>query len=267
MKRLGPFIFGAVYVLVLITQLPHVWSAYANLEDASVPLAQYTAFGAAIAFELSIGVFTFRIIKGSRRRWTRRGLWFFIVASVVANGYYYRLLPLVFDLVMPVVYPRCQAILVETKMAKIIEKYGLHIEDTRKSRKELLQKMTSQSAPRPIVESCDRKLDVMQMVLDEFRREVGEVEPTLVEPVDKLKRKIGYEMDKLREKLVQAQQSDFDVDEQQVSKLRAHLFPEGKEQERVFNIYPYLFAYGIQLIPMLEKKLDIFSFERQTIYV
>ena len=101
MKRLGPFIFGAVYVLVLITQLPHVWSAYANLEDASVPLAQYTAFGAAIAFELSIGVFTFRIIKGSRRRWTRRGLWFFIVASVVANGYYYRLFPLVFDLVMP----------------------------------------------------------------------------------------------------------------------------------------------------------------------
>ena len=102
MKRLAPAIFGAVYVLVLATQLPHVWSAYANLEDAALPLAQYTAAGAAIAFELSIGVFTYRIVKGSRRRWTRRGLSFFIVASVVANAYYYRVWPFVFDWLMPV---------------------------------------------------------------------------------------------------------------------------------------------------------------------
>ena len=80
------YLFGAVYVLVLITQLPHVWSAYANIEAPGLHLAYYTAIGAAVAFELSTGVFTFRIIKGSRRRWTRRGLWFFIVASVVANG-------------------------------------------------------------------------------------------------------------------------------------------------------------------------------------
>jgi len=72
------------------------------LEDSSLALAQYTALGAAVAFELSIGVFTYRIIKGSRRRWTRRGLWFFIVASVVANGYYYRWLPVAFDAIMPV---------------------------------------------------------------------------------------------------------------------------------------------------------------------
>ena len=90
-QRLGSLVFGLVYVLVLATQLPHVWAAYASLEDATIPLAQYTAAGAALAFELSIGVFTYRIIKGSRRRWTRRGLWFFITASVVANGTYYRI--------------------------------------------------------------------------------------------------------------------------------------------------------------------------------
>ena len=95
-------LFAAVYVLVLVTQLPHIWAAYANLEAPSLVLAQYTAAGAAIAFETSIGVFTYRIIKGSRRRWTRRGLWFFIVASVVANAYYYRVWPFAFDRLMPV---------------------------------------------------------------------------------------------------------------------------------------------------------------------
>jgi bacillithiol biosynthesis cysteine-adding enzyme BshC len=172
-----------------------------------------------------------------------------------------------FDLVMPLIYPRSRAVLVESKIAKILERYGLHVDDARLSHKELVRTIASKRTPRPIVQSCDRKLDVMQVVLDEFRREVGDIDPTLVEPVDKLKRKIGYEMDKLRDKLTQAQQTDLDVVEQQVSKLKAHLFPEGKEQERILNIYPYLFAHGIQLIPMLEERLDIMSFERQIIYV
>ena len=103
MKRhLSAVIFAAVYVLVLATQLPHIWSAYAGLEDATLPLAKWTALGAAFAFELSIGVFTYRLVKGSRRRWTKRGLLFFIVASIVANATYYRVWPFAFDWLMPV---------------------------------------------------------------------------------------------------------------------------------------------------------------------
>jgi bacillithiol biosynthesis cysteine-adding enzyme BshC len=172
-----------------------------------------------------------------------------------------------FDLVMPVIFPRTRAVLVESKNAKILERYGLHVEDARKSRAELLKTIAAKRAPHPVVQSCDRKLETMQMVLDELRREVEEVDPTLIEPIDKLKRKIGYEIDKLRDKLAQSQQSDMDVVEQQVGKIKAHLFPEGKEQERVFNIYPYLFTYGIQLISILEERFDIMSFERQIIYV
>jgi bacillithiol biosynthesis cysteine-adding enzyme BshC len=172
-----------------------------------------------------------------------------------------------FDLVMPVIFPRSRAVLVESKNAKILERYGLHVEDAEKSRAELIKTIAAKRAPQPIVQSCDLKLDAIQMVLDEFRREVGEVDPTLVEPIDKLKRKIGYEVDKLRDRLAQGQQTDIDVVEQQISKLKAHLFPEGKEQERVFNVYPYLFTYGIQLLSILEERFDIMSFERQIIYV
>jgi uncharacterized protein YllA (UPF0747 family) len=168
---------------------------------------------------------------------------------------------------MPVIYPRVRAVLLDASVAKILERYELQIEEARRSRKELLQVIASKKGARPIVQSCDNKLDAIQMVLDEFRREVQEVEPTLVDPVDKLKRKIGYEMDKLRDRLVQTQQDDLDVIEQHINKLKDQLFPEGKEQERILNIYPYLFAHGIQMIRMLEEKLDIFSFERQVINV
>jgi len=96
------YLFGLVYVLVLATQLPHVWYSYASLESGDVPLAHVTALGAAIAFELATGIFTFRIVNGSRRTWTKRGLAFFIVASIVANGYYYGVWPFLFDFLMPV---------------------------------------------------------------------------------------------------------------------------------------------------------------------
>ena len=59
------YLFAGVYVLVLATQLPHVYTAYANLEQQGVPLAHWTAWGAAVAFELATGVFTFRIVKGA----------------------------------------------------------------------------------------------------------------------------------------------------------------------------------------------------------
>ncbi|RJP15661.1 MAG: bacillithiol biosynthesis cysteine-adding enzyme BshC [Candidatus Abyssobacteria bacterium SURF_5] len=172
-----------------------------------------------------------------------------------------------FDLVMPVIYPRARAVLVEATVAKILERYGLHVEDMPKNRKELLQMTAAHKSGRPIVQACDRKLEVIQMLLDELRREVAEVETTLVEPIDKLKRKIGEEMDRLREKLVSAQQTDLDVAEQQIDKLKTNLFPEGKEQERVLNIFPFLFAYGIQFIAHLEKTLDIFSFDQQVIHI
>ena len=135
-QRLGSLVFGLVYVLVLATQLPHVWAAYASLEDATIPLAQYTAAGAALAFELSIGVFTYRIIKGSRRRWTKRGLLFFIVASVVANAYYYRVWPFLFDWLMPVfatlALPLALALFAEEfgAMERLIERRAKRTETT-----------------------------------------------------------------------------------------------------------------------------------------
>lgn len=127
------YLFAFVYVLVLATQLPHIWHAYATLEDPTIPMAQWTALGAAVAFELSTGVFTYRIVKGARRRWTTRGLAFFIVASIVANGYYYRWLPLVFDRLMPVF----ATIALPLSLALFAEEFGAEVKrDERRAKRD-----------------------------------------------------------------------------------------------------------------------------------
>lgn len=89
-----------VYVLafagVLITQLPHVWYAYSRLERVNeLEWTAYTALGAAIVFEMSLAVFSLRLVfvrAGAKaRRWTRAGVGFFVLASMLANADYYSL--------------------------------------------------------------------------------------------------------------------------------------------------------------------------------
>lgn len=100
--------FALVYLLVLVTQFPHVWQAYRDVERAG-EIFQYTSMGAALGFELSLAVFTFRLVTGSTRQWTRRGVAFFIVLSVAANLAYYNVLggfmhnitPYLFALALP----------------------------------------------------------------------------------------------------------------------------------------------------------------------
>ena len=126
---------------------------------AVCPLAQYTAFGAALAFELSIGVFTYRIIKGSRRRWTKRGLLFFIVASVVANAYYYRVWPFLFDWLMPVF----ATLALPLALALFAEEFGALEKITEQRRKRAEKTMHQTEAAEVIAEPTEAATKTAQV--------------------------------------------------------------------------------------------------------
>ena len=84
---------GAIYLLTLATQLPHIIHVYAGAErtnDALLGIS--TAVGAAVAFELSVAIFTLRMIVATtaeRSRWTRAGVVAFLAISAIANVSYY----------------------------------------------------------------------------------------------------------------------------------------------------------------------------------
>jgi hypothetical protein len=146
-------VFAAVYVLVLATQLPHVYSAYAALESPDLPVAQATAFGAALAFELAIGVFTIRIITGSRSRWTKPGLLFFLVASAVANATYYQLIPLQARWVMAAF----ATVALPLALALFAEEFGAEVkraESKAQREQRRLEREQAASEPAPVGYRC-----------------------------------------------------------------------------------------------------------------
>lgn len=94
-RWLGGLVIVAAYLLTLLTQLPHVQSVYQAMEKENhtiFGLALSTAWGAAIAFEISVAIFTWRLIvnrSSTRSKWTKRGVVGFLLLSFVANLSYY----------------------------------------------------------------------------------------------------------------------------------------------------------------------------------
>jgi hypothetical protein len=90
------FVIGA-YILTLVTQIPHIYDVYSSLEVTEhsvnvLGLTLNTAWGAAIAFELSVAIFTWRLIvnkSNARSKWTKRGVVGFLALSFMANLAYY----------------------------------------------------------------------------------------------------------------------------------------------------------------------------------
>ena len=138
-------LFAIVYVLILITQFPHVWAAYAAHEQEGI--GHLTAAGAALGFELSTALFTYRIVTGSTRKWTRWGVRFFIAMSVVANLQYYG----AFGGMVIAITPYVFAVALPVALVLYAEEFGVEIRKEERKAAQATQAapQTTQAAPQP----------------------------------------------------------------------------------------------------------------------
>ena len=169
------------------------------------------------------------------------------------------------SLQMPLVYPHVDVVLVERRIQQLLEQYGLTLEEIALPRKTLVPQIQAKDIPRPVLASCDRKLDRIQSILDELREDVALSNPEYTADVDQMKRQVGASFEGLHHNLVEARTESPMVIAKKLDRVRAHLYPEGQAQADVLNIFPLLFAHGIQLINRLATEVDVFAFERQMV--
>ena len=154
-------------------------------------------------------------------------------------------------------YPRPHVVLINRRCAKLIQKHCIDA-----------AQITSGSDA-ALVDSCSRLerssheealTNTSERIVSEFERYVAQmsaVDDSLGAGAKKLKRKIEYELEKLSEKAVAIQHQRTEQLEGEIAELRATLFPLGKPQERVLNIFPYLMESGLELIPRLLRDVDV----------
>lgn len=156
-----------------------------------------------------------------------------------------------FGMSMPVIYPRINITLVERAMRKLLEKYNLHFTEVCSGLEEKLKQYLA----------AEDRLDITGLFAgykEHVRRTYMEIIERMV-PVDKTLRQPGEEslakmlhhISHFENKALQKHRKNCDEAVGHFEKLALNLYPRQNWQERVYNIFPYLFKYSLSFIDEL----------------
>lgn len=162
-----------------------------------------------------------------------------------------------FNQPMPVVYPRAQALLLDSKTRKLRDKFAF--EDW--------------SAPVEALESQAITRHVQSPALNALRSERVPLEAALQKMAEAIRKAGGknlapgesatafaertlQSLDRLEASLAGADSAQAEAIRAQVRRVANVVAPHRKPQERIYCLLPWLFNYGWDIVPRLMKQLD-----------
>jgi bacillithiol biosynthesis cysteine-adding enzyme BshC len=154
---------------------------------------------------------------------------------------------------MPVVLPRAGFTILDAKAEKLLQKYGLCIENLWAGPQELRRKMESDSVPPELSQNFDRDKAQVESTLAELGAQIEKLDPTLAGAVTTARNKIGFQLEKLRRKTGRAldQKSGRLAEHEQF--LESLLYPNKSLQSRELCFLPFLARWGMEGLSELQK--------------
>ena len=156
------------------------------------------------------------------------------------------------SLQMPLIYPRFSGILLETKIARVLDKFGLSASELREGSDQLAARLLAgQGEQALLLEQTGKTRSFLENSFARIRELALRLDPTLEGPVENTRTSIEATLDRLENKFAAAAKRRNETLVAQLGKAAVHLWPDGKPQEReIAGIY-YLFRYGPQLLSFL----------------
>jgi uncharacterized protein YllA (UPF0747 family) len=154
---------------------------------------------------------------------------------------------------MPVILPRAGFTILDAKAEKLLQKYGLCIENLWAGPQELRRKMESVSVPETLGQSFDRDKSQMESTLAELGTQIEKLDSTLTGAVQTARNKISFQLEKLRRKTGRAldQKSGLLAEHEQF--LENLIYPDKALQSRELCFLPFLARWGMEGLSELQK--------------
>lgn len=165
-----------------------------------------------------------------------------------------------FGMEMPVVYPRARCILSTAKLNQLQAKLGLARDDFA-------------HPPEAIAESVLRRMadEAAGSVVTEHRRAIAAAWRRFAEALaphgknasamaEKAAERAGNEVARIERALLEGDTVRATAIRAQITRLCTAYYPMGRPQERVLNVFSFLFEHGWDFIPRLLREIDIESF-------
>jgi uncharacterized protein YllA (UPF0747 family) len=154
---------------------------------------------------------------------------------------------------MPVILPRAGFTIIDAKAEKLLQKYGLCIENLWAGPQELRRKMESVSVPPALAENFDRDKTQTESTLAELGTQIEKLDPTLAGAVRTARNKIGFQLEKLRRKTGRALDQKSGLLAEHERFLENLLYPNKSLQSRELCFLPFLARWGMEGLSELQK--------------
>jgi bacillithiol biosynthesis cysteine-adding enzyme BshC len=149
----------------------------------------------------------------------------------------------------PVLVLRNSFLFVEKGWQDKISKLGFTTEDFFLPEQELLNKLVMRESKNET--KLNGSLTQVEQLYESFKKQAGQVDPSLTQHVDALKTKAVYRLQELEKKMLRAEKRKFTDRQRQIHTVRSILFPGNGLQERHDNLLQYYAKWGKGFIQRL----------------
>ena len=166
--------------------------------------------------------------------------------------------------VTPIV-PRFSATLIEPKVQRWLDQYGITILDVLQSREALRQKLASSTLPAGLQAAFERANKSVEESFSGLRSALAKLDPTLVEASETGASKIRYQLDRLRERAMAAELRRSEVVNRHAEALSAALYPNGELQERGVAGSYFVAHHGTELLQSIHSMMHTDCHDHQVL--
>ncbi|MGH7506328.1 MAG: bacillithiol biosynthesis cysteine-adding enzyme BshC, partial [Longimicrobiales bacterium] len=158
----------------------------------------------------------------------------------------------------PVMHPRASAALVEGKVRKVLDKFGLEVGDVRRPFHEVATQRVRDEMPDAVTAPLARLRAAIREEYGSVRDAGGAIDPTLRKWVDGVRNSALGEVDNVEKKVASHLRKRNEVELEQLRKAAVNLYPDNAPQERVLNVLPYIAKYGSGVLRELARAMPCY---------
>jgi bacillithiol biosynthesis cysteine-adding enzyme BshC len=172
-----------------------------------------------------------------------------------------------FDVRMPVIVPRASLTLVEPKAARLLAKYGLGLPELFHGEERLRERLADKHLPRGLVKRLVTTQKKLEALLAGTKRELGRLDRTLAGAAETSRKKMLYQLEKLRRKAERAQAERNEIIARHAATLMPALYPGGGLQERRVSFLSFAARHGEALVQRLLDEASVPSRDHHVIFL
>jgi bacillithiol biosynthesis cysteine-adding enzyme BshC len=165
------------------------------------------------------------------------------------------------------ILPRLSATLVEPRLQRFLERYGLSPAETFRDPEHLRLLIAERALPGDVNASFDAAAQSVDGSMAAIEASLKHLDPTLVEAAERAGSKIRYQLERLRERAARAQLRRSEETAAHAASLSNALFPHKEPQERVIGAMSFLGRYGAQLLLTLYDAAKTGCPDHQVVYL